>query len=39
LPRYTPWQQDSPRFLMRLLLSRYRENVRRRALLPPALGG
>jgi peptidoglycan/xylan/chitin deacetylase (PgdA/CDA1 family) len=39
LPRYTPWQQDSPRFLMRLLLSRYHENVRRRALLPPAHGG
>ncbi|HEX8406053.1 MAG TPA: polysaccharide deacetylase family protein [Duganella sp.] len=39
LPRYTPWQQDSPRFLMRLLLNRYRENVRRRALLPPAPGG
>lgn len=39
LPRYTPWQQDSPRFLMRLFLNRYRENVRRRALLPQVLGG
>lgn len=39
LPRYTPWQQDSPRFLLRLALSRYREALRRRAPPPPALGG
>lgn len=38
LPRYTPWEQDRPRFLMRLLQNRYREHVRRRAALPPALG-
>lgn len=39
LPRYTPWERDSARFLMRLLQNRYRENVRRRVSLPPALGG
>lgn len=39
LPRYTPWEQDRPRFLMRLLQSRYREQVSRRVSLPPALGG
>ena len=39
LPRYTPWQRDSARFLMRLALSRHRESVRRRVSLPPALGG
>lgn len=39
LPRYTPWQQDSARFLMRLALIRHRESVRRRVSLPPALGG
>ena len=39
LPRYTPWERDSARFLVRLLQNRYRENVRRRVSLPPALGG
>ena len=39
LPRYTPWERDGARFLARLLQSRYREHVRRRVSLPPALGG
>ena len=39
LPRYTPWQRDGARFVLRLALSRYREKVNRRAALPPLLGG
>lgn len=39
LPRYTPWEHDGARFVLRLALSRYREGVNRRLALPPLLGG